>query len=266
VNVLKKLRAAKLFCKLEKCEFSKSSVSFLGYVVSGSGVSMDPEKVSAICSWSAPDSVPALRRFLGVANFYRDFVPRYSEVVSPLLSLLKKDVVFEWSDRCQTAFDSLKSSFSSPTLLRHADLSLPFVLHTDASDHALGAVLSQRDEVSGLTHPVAFFSRTLSPAERNYATYDKELLAIIAALEHWRAFLLGAAHPVSILCDHRNLLWFLESRKLSRRQARWATILADYDFIISYIPGQKNVVADGLSRCHEKGEELPALLYQLQPG
>jgi transposase InsO family protein len=152
-----------------------------------------------------------------------------------------------WSDEADAAFRALKATFCSASVLRHADPTKPFVVETDASDYALGAVLSQRD-ADGFMHPVAYYSRKFQPAELNYDVYNKELLAIVASLEHWRPYLAGAAHQVRIITDHRNLLYFMTTKQLNRRQARWALRLSEYDFALEHRPGSLHGLADALSR------------------
>jgi transposase InsO family protein len=206
--------------------------------------------------------------FLGFANFYRRFIKNYSQIVAPLTNLTRKTPAphggngggtFHWSPEAQAAFEKLKSAFTSAPILAHADPSQPYIVETDASDFALGAVLSQRQEHDGQVHPVAFYSRKFTSAEINYDVYDKELLAIISAFEQWRNYLSGAQHTITVFCDHRNLVYFSSTRVLNRRQARWSLFLADFDFVITYRAGAYQGKPDALSRRREyqskKGEE-----------
>jgi hypothetical protein len=245
--VLERLRKYKLYCKLEKCSFAMDTISYLGYVISTTGVSMDPDKVSAVLTWPTPQSVHDIQVFLGFANFYRRFIRNYAKITQPLTALLRKDVKFEWSDATMEAFETLKMAFVSPPVLIHPDTSAPFIVETDASDFALCGVLSQYDNDQHL-HPVAFYSRQLASAERNYEIYDRELLAIHESLKEWRHFLQGAPHPVTILCDHQNLEYFTTTRSLNRRQARWYLFLSEFDFVLTHRPGKLNGKADSLSR------------------
>ena len=246
--VLKRLREVGLFAKLEKCEFDKDSVEFLGYIISQNGLGMDKKKVESLQSWRRPNSVKELQSFLGFANFYRAFIKNYSGIASPLIALTRKDQEFHWNDEAEAAFRRLKSLFTSAPILAHADPARPFVVETDGSDFALGAVLSQVQECDGLLHPVAFYSRKFTPAEINYEIYDKELLAIVAAFEEWRNYLYGAKHPVTVFTDHKNLLYYMSTRKLNRRQARWSMFLAEFNFTICYRPGAQQGKPDALSR------------------
>jgi hypothetical protein len=246
-KVLQKLEAAGICLKLEKCEFDKQRVIFLGFVISTEGISMDPAKVAAIQDWATPKSVFDIQCFLGLANFYRRFVKNYSKIATPLTALLKKNVKFIWIESAQSAFDTLKAGLMTGPILRHFDPSKHGVVEADASDYALGAIFSQYDD-EGLLHPVAFYSRKLLPAEMNYQIYDKELLAIICAFKQWRHYLEFSDQPTVVLTDHRNLEYFTTTRHLSRRQVRWSEILSDFNFVIKYRPGSQNAAADALSR------------------
>ena len=164
-----------------------------------------------------------------------------------MTALLKKDSVFTWTDQHQSAFELVKEAFRSSSVLAHPDEELPFVLETDASDFAVGGVLSQLHN-DGRLRPVAFFSRQMVQAERNYEVYDKELLAIVVCLKQWRHLLLGGKHQISILSDHQNLQYFMTSKVLTRRQARWSVFLSEFDFVITYRKGSRNGKPDLLSR------------------
>jgi hypothetical protein len=245
-QVLSRLRESGLTCKLSKCEFHATSTSFLGFVISPDGVSMEPDRVAAITEWPIPTSVHDIQIFLGFANFYRRFISGYSAITAPITSLLRKNQRFEWSSQAQEAFDELKRRFTSAPILRHFDPDLPIRLHTDASSVAISGILSQLHSDSQW-HPVAFFSRKCIPAECNYGIPDLEMLAIVECMRHWRHYLEGAHHPIQVLSDHKNLTTFMSTKVLNRRQARWAELLADYDFVLIPIPGKKNP-ADGPSR------------------
>ncbi len=180
--VLATLQEHGLYAKLEKCEFDKSSVAFFGYVISPDGIFMDKSKVETIHCWATPSSVKDVERFLGFANLYRRFIKGYSKITTPLTTLTCKDKPFSWNPTAQATFDTLKMAFTSAPILIHPDPAKPFIVETDASDFALGAILSQFG-TDGLLHPVAFYSQKLTSAEINYLVYDKELLAIITGFE-----------------------------------------------------------------------------------
>jgi hypothetical protein len=180
---------------------------------------MDPEKIAAIVTWLAPRNIHDIQCFLGFANFYRRFIEDYSDRVVPITKLLRKSAEFNWTDPQQEAFDGLEKAFTTAPVLRHFDRSRPAIIEADASDYVMGAVLSQTDEL-GKLHPCAFFSRKFVPAEQNYEIYDKEMLVIVEALEGWRHHLEGSGERITIFSDHKNLLWFTETKVYNRRQAR----------------------------------------------
>lgn len=246
-KVLDKLREAKLSLKLEKCRFDQTEVNFLGFLVSTKGLSMDPEKIAAVKNWATPKSASDIQVFLGLANYFRRFVKDFSKLATPLTALLKKGVKFRWTASAEAAFQELKSRLCSGPILQHYDPTKSCVVETDASDYALGAVCSQFDDENRL-RPIAYYSRKLLPAEKNYQIYDKELLAIVAAFKHWRHYLEFSANATTVLTDHRNLEYFATTRQLSRRQVRWSEVLSDFNFVIKYRPGTQNSAADALSR------------------
>ncbi|KAK3518108.1 hypothetical protein QTP70_033325, partial [Hemibagrus guttatus] len=255
-EVLGRLQQHHLYAKLEKCEFHRSTVTFLGYVISRHGVEMDVVKVQAVTEWPAPTSVRELQRFLGFANFYRRFIRNYSSVAGSLTSLLRgKPKKLTWTDPARSAFQQLKNCFTTAPILRHPDPDLPFVVEVDASSSGLGAVLSQRHGEPGKLHPCAFYSRKLTRAEVNYDVGNRELLAIKAALEEWRHWLEGARHPFQVLTDHRNLEYLRGAKRLNPRQARWAIFFTRFAFTVTYRPGSKNGKADALSRQFEADDE-----------
>ncbi|CAJ0967229.1 unnamed protein product [Ranitomeya imitator] len=210
---------------------------------------MDPVKVQAIHDWVQPTSVKCLQKFLGFANFYRRFIANFSSVVKPLTDLTKKGAdVTNWSSEAVEAFQELKRRFTSAPVLRQPDVSLPFQVEVDASEIGAGAVLSQRNSDGSLMKPCAFFSRKFSPAERNYDVGNRELLAMKWAFEEWRHWLEGAKHRIVVLTDHKNLIYLESAKRLNPRQARWSLFFSRFDFVVSYLPGSKNVKADALSR------------------
>ena len=203
-----------MFLKPSKCEFHKQEVEFLGFVIGINGVQMDPTKVEAVTAWPTPRSPHDVRMFLGLANFYRRFIKDFSQLAAPLTRLLKKEHMarkFNWSREAKAAFEQLKTAFTTAPILMHFDPEQPTILEADASTHALGAVISQLDP-EGKMHPIAFHSRKFSPAELNYNIYDKEMLAIVDSLEHYRHLFEGLGQQITIYSDHYNLLWFTETK------------------------------------------------------
>ena len=190
--VLQRLLENRLFVKAEKCEFSCTKTNFLGYVISTGNVGMDPEKVKAVEEWPTPTDHRGLQRFLGFANYYRQFIRNYSSVAAPLTRLTSNKLRFEWGPQAEEAFRLLKKRFTTAPILVHPDPERQFIVEVDTSNTGVGAVLSQRSAGDSKVHPCAFYSHRLSPAERNYDIGNKELLAVKLALEEWRQWLEGA--------------------------------------------------------------------------
>jgi len=254
-QVLEILRRNKFQASLKKCQFWQSQVEFVGHIVTRGGLAMVQNKVEAIRNWTQPSTVSDVRSFLGLANYYRRFVKHFAAIARPLNQLTRKHQHFAWTSSHQNAFEALKTILTSAPLLLIPDTSQPFVIHTDASDYATGAVLSQ-DQGSGL-QPVAFLSATLKAAEGNYSTYDKEMLAIQHACRAWRHLIHGV--PTIIYTDHQALTTYKRQRNLNSRQARWYLDLQEFgdDLTIKYLPGKDNVVADALSRLPAKPNNSP---------
>jgi hypothetical protein len=245
--VLKRLQEAGLYVKPQKCQFHATKVSFLGFMISSEGIHMDPAKVEAVLGWERPKSPHDIQVFLGFANFYRRFIKGYSKITAPLTNLTRKEVKFKWSPEAENAFSSLKQAFCSAPILRHFDPTKPAIIEVDASDFAYGGVLSQYHD--GELHPCAFVSKKFNDAELNYEIYDKEMLAIVKCMyDHWRHHLEGSGQQVQVFTDHKNLLWFTETKVYNRRQARWAEKLSRFDFTITFRPGIRQGKPDALSR------------------
>jgi len=246
-QVLDLLRKHKLYGKLSKCEFGVTETEFLGHVISGKGISPCVDKVEAITSWPLPKNLRALRRFNGLTSYYRRYIKDYAKICGPLTDLTKKDVPFIMGDRERTAFENMKTKMSTAPVLVIPDPSKPFVVTTDASDFAIGAVLEQ--EKDGHMHPCAFYSKVLSPAERKWSTYGKELFAIVEAMRIWEIYLQPG--KVTIYTDHQPLKYYKTHKPQLRRLENYVDLAARFEFDIHYKPGRKNVVADALSRRDE---------------
>jgi hypothetical protein len=246
--VLNTLRKHRLFANLEKCSFGLEEVDFLGHVVGGGCVKVDPKKVAAVKEWPVPNNVHDVRCFLGLTGFYRKFVKQYASIAHPLTELTRKDAPWRWRDDVEgVAFRKLQDALTSAPVLAVPDPALPYELFTDASGFAVGAVLLQ-DQGKGL-QPVAYLSRKLSPAEQRYPTGDREMLAIVHALTVWRCYLEGTV--VKVNSDHLNHIWFARKKAelLTRRQARWMLWLEQFygGVDIVHKPGKANP-SDSLSR------------------
>ncbi|MCO5550731.1 hypothetical protein L7F22_004222 [Adiantum nelumboides] len=239
-KVLEILRQHQLYTKESKCTFCSPQVSYLGFIISADGISVDPEKIKDIVEWPQPTSVSKVRGFLGITGWYRIFVKDYALIAAPLTSLLKKGMPIDWKAELEASFSELKGYLVSSPILKLPNFSKEFEVVTDASGLALGGVLTQEER------PVAYTSRKLRDHERNYPTHDLELLAVIHALKLWRHYLLS--RKFQLVTDHKSLKWIFTQPNLNMRQRRWIELLQEYDFDIKYRPGKDNVVADGLSR------------------
>lgn len=257
-KVLEVLRKNQLYVNPDKCEWAMDKVSFLGHIISADGVSVDPAKIEVIKKWPVPTNVSELRSFLGMAGYYRSYVPQYSRVVSDLTTLTGSKQEWVWKDAQQRAFDEAKRLLCTTPVLIIADQERPFMIHADASDFAIGAVLEQ-DQGKGL-QPVAYLSKKLNSAQCSYTVYEKELLAIVTALREWKHYLLGTPHRIEVITDHKPLEWVAKQPALKDRVARWIDFLQLFNPYIHYRSGKENVVADCLSRRvdHDDGAAVRA--------
>ena len=244
-QLFEKLASLNVRLKPSKCKFGMSSVKYLGHIITAAGLMPDPEKIKAVHNLTTPSNVTDLRNILGLCGYYQQFVPRYAEIAAPLYELTRKEVEWCWSQVHEDAFLQLKQHMTSEPVLCLPDLNRPMELLTDASTHALGAVLQQRDEWNN-PHPVAFASRVLSSAETRYCTQELECLAMIFGLSKFRTYLLG--RHFRVYTDHKALLSVLSKPSASPRITRWSLAMQEYDFDIIHIPGTLNVVPDALSR------------------
>lgn len=248
-RVLGKLRDANLTINLSKCQFFCSQLRYLGYVVDEKGLRTDPEKVEAISKFPTPTTKKEVKRFLGTASWYRRFIPQFSTIAGPLNKLTstkKNSPPFLWTPEADRAFHHLKSMLIEAPILACPNFDLPFDVHTDASNFGVGAMLSQT--IDGIEHPVAYMSRSLSGAERNYSVTEREALAVLTALEHWRCYLENGK-TFSVYTDHAALKWFLSLSNPTGRLARWGVRLSSFDFQIKHRRGKDNIIPDALSRC-----------------
>src|SRR5215217_1468034 len=246
-EVLKRLRNNHLQANLAKSVFEVEEVEFVGYIVSARGLAMSERKIVAVQDWPVPKTVKNVQEFLGFANFYRRFIRNFSHLTHPMTQLTKKDEPWNWTTKCEAAFQELKKRFSEAPILSHFKLSKKTIVETDASDFAAGAVISQYG-FDQKFHPCAFHSRKWNPAEMNYNIHNKEAAAIIMAFKEWEHNLKSCREKIEVFTDHDNLRYFMTSKTLTRRQARWATFLGEFDFMVTYHPGDKNGKPDALSR------------------
>ncbi|XP_048481336.1 uncharacterized protein K02A2.6-like [Plutella xylostella] len=250
-QVLERLNNAGLKLQKDKCEFFKPSVTYLGYVIDKNGIRTCPKKVAAIMESPAPKCVTEVKRFLGIINYYRNFIPGASTILSPLQNLLRKDAPWTWSDREEQAFQRIKRELASDRVLTHFDPEARLTLCVDASPTGLGAYLAQGEE--GHERPLAFASRSLSASERNYSQINKEAAAIIFGVKHFHQYLYGREIPFILKTDHRPLLAIFGKKNgvpvmTASRLQRYAIFLSAYNYDIQYIAGDRNSVADYFSR------------------
>lgn len=236
-----------------KCNFGKSQVKFLGYLVSGSGTEPLPDKVDAIRSFTKPSTIKGLRQFLGMLNFYRRFIPKAAQSQAALNDLLqgntKGNAPVSWTPEAEAAFEACKESLAQAALLAHPRLDAPLAVFTDASDFTIGAALQQK--VDDTWQPLAFFSRKLSSTERKYAAYDRELLAIYSAVKYFRHFV--EARPFTVYTDHKPIVFAFRKKdgQCTPRQFRYLDFIGQFTTDIRHVSGEENIVADALSRVEE---------------
>lgn len=249
-KVLKRLRDAKLTINKAKCQFCRSELKYLGYMIDGDGLRVDPDKVESILKIPPPKSAKEVRQFVGTASWYRRFIPDFSTRLYPLTCMLKKGKKFEWTVDTQTSWDDIRSCLIKSPILSCPNFDKPFTIACDASGVGLGAVLSQESETGEVV--VAYASRTLSRGEQNFSATERECLAVLWAIEKFRPYVEGTRFTV--ITDHYSLLWLYNLKDPQGRLARWALRLQPYDFTLVHRKGKDNVVPDMLSRLPRKEE------------
>lgn len=247
-TILKRLKEAGLKIQLDKCEFFRKEAQFLGHTVTEDGVRPNEDKIKVIRSWPLPKNIKEIRQFLGTLGYYRRFIRDFAKLVKPLTKLLRKDIDFEITPEIEECFQKCKEILVRDPILIYPDFSKEFMLTTDASDYAIGAVLSQG--TPGKDRPIAFASRTLNVTEEKYSTTEKELLAIVWAVKHFKPYLYG--RRFKLVTDHKPLIYSLTNS--NSKIIRWKLDLSEFDYEISYKPGKQNVVADALSRIRTEDE------------
>lgn len=246
-SVFERLSKANLTLNLAKCDFAKATITYLGKQVGQGQVRPVAAKVSAISNFPVPITRRQLRRFLGMAGYYRGFCKNFSSVVSPLTSLLSPSQQFKWSLECQQAFDSVKALLCSAPVLATPNFNHPFKLEVDASAVGAGAVLLQED-ADGIDHPICYFSRKFNKHQLNYSTIEKEALALLMALQHFEVYVGSSSLPVVVYTDHNPLVFLLRMYNQNQRLMRWSLIVQNYNLDIQHKKGTDNIVADTLSR------------------
>ncbi|WMV38730.1 hypothetical protein MTR67_032115 [Solanum verrucosum] len=247
--VLGILGKQRLYAKFSNCEFWLTSDAFLVHIVSKEGVMVDPQKIEGVNNWVRPSSMT-----IGLASYYHRFVKNFSSIANHLKNLTKKEISFEWTEKCDENFQNLKTLLTTAPILTLPIKGKDFIVYCDASHSGLGIVLMQDKNV------ITYALRQLKVHERNYLTHDLELVAIVFALKIWRHYLFGV--KCEVFTDHRSLQHVFTQNYLNLRQRRWMELLKNYDVTIQYHPGKANVVADALSRkamSIEKGGVLASI-------
>ena len=246
--VWQRIREANLKLKPSKCCLMRDRVPFLGHYVSREGVEVDPMKTATVQDWPTPRTVKDIRAFLGLASYYRRYIPKFASVATPLTDLMEKDIKLIWDDDCEHAFQALKKALVQPPVLAYPTRDRHFVLSMDASDTGMGAVLEQEQEEGGrvVKRVIAYASKTLNANQRRYCTMNKELLAVVTAIELFKYYLTG--RHFTVVTDHASLTWLHNFKEPEGVVARWITRLQLFDFKIVHRPSKHHSHADGLSR------------------
>ena len=264
--IFDRLMAAGLTLKPSKCKFALKEVIYLGHRISKEGVKVDVSKVEAVRSFPVPKNETQVRSFVGLCNYYRKFVKNFTNIAKPLTELTKHNTPFEWTEKCQQAFEKLKDALCSPPILAYPDLTKPFILTTDASGSAIGYILGQLDS-EGKERVCAYNGRSLSESEKKWPISEKECLAVLEGIKTYHVYLANSRFKV--YTDHQALKWLSNIKQSTGRLARWAVLLQGYDYEICFRRGKLNSNADCLSRRdypnnqsapNEPEESLPSVL------
>ena len=243
-NVFFRISSAGMTLNVKKCALFKTEVELLGHHISAEGVSPNASKISVVENWPEPRDRRQVRSFLGLCSYYRRFVPDFAKISTPLSNLTSAKAPWKWTEVERDAFINLKHKLLTTPILKCFESDKAILIDTDASNTAIGAVLSQVHD--GVEHPVAYFSRCLSGPERNYCVTRRELLAIIEALRHWRHYVMGTR--ILVRSDHASLTWIRNFKSPEGQLARWLERLAEFEFELQYRKGSASTNADGLSR------------------
>ncbi len=245
--ILNRLREADLQMNINKCKFHVQEIIFLELLIFIEELKMNSRKIQAVVKWSTLNNLTQMQFFIDFCNFYRRFIKNFSKIVRSMIRLTQKKIIFEWNEVCQIAFDHMKRRMIETSILRHFDQTREAILEIDSFNYVNDEVLSQYDDEDVL-HSIVFYSKNMSSAECNYEIYDKKLLIIIWAFEHWRFELKLIDISIKMFIDHQALISLMKDKKLSRRQMRWVQKLADFNFKIMYRSDKQNIKIDALTR------------------
>lgn len=255
-KVFTRLRESNFKIQMDKSEFLKLETNFLGHVICRDGVKPNPDKIKAIQNYPIPKTPTEIKRFLGLLGYYRKFIPDFARLTKPLTQCLKKGSKIVLDQNYNNCFEHCKRLLTNDPILQYPDFTREFILTTDASNVAIGAVLSQG--TIGSDKPIAYASRTLNSSELNYSTIEKELLAIVWATKYFRPYLFG--RKFKIITDHKPLQWVMSLKEPNSRLTRWRLKLSEYDFSVIYKQGKCNTNADALSRIEINNEEISSIV------
>lgn len=245
-EVFLRIQEANLRLQPDKCEFLRKEITFLGHRITDQGIKPDQNKIKTVKDYPRPTKVKEVQSFLGLANYYRRFIKDFASISKPLTELTKKNTEFKWTDAHELAFETLKLKLISEPILQYPDFNQPFILTTDASSYAISGILSQGVIPNDL--PISYASRTLNSAEINYPTIEKELLAIVWSVKHFRPYLYG--RKFTIVTDHKPLIYLFRVKDPGSRLIKFRLKLEEYDYTIVHKPGKHNTNADALSRAY----------------
>ena len=258
-QVFQRMREADLRLKMEKCNFLKAHLQYLGHIISGKGIEPVPEKLESIKKMPAPTTPKEVKQFLGLIGYYRKFVPQFADIARPLTSLTKKDIEFHWTEKCQASFELLKEALMKEPILRYPNPKDPYILYTDASKYAWACVLTQPhwhkvgEPKTTVNHPITYVSGLFKGSQLNWAALTKEAYAIYMSIKKLNYYLEDA--EIILMCDHLPLKKFLKRNTLNSKVNNWAVELSAHRIEFRYIKGIKNTLADTMSR-----------LIQIDPG
>ena len=250
--ILERLKLAGLQLKPAKCELVVTETLFLGHIVSEGCIKPNPKKIKALADFERPSSIKTIQAFVGLGSYYRRFIKNFAAIAKPLFEVTaNNNKKFFWNERCEDAFQKIRSALTNETVMSQPDFAKPFIVECDASQYGIGAVLSQnKSEQNQLDRPIAYFSASLNKSQQKWSVSERELFAIVRSVEFWNEFLYGTTFK--IFSDHRPLRYILTSQKPCSRLCRWLIRLQNYTFTIEYKRGINNNNADALSRLPEE--------------
>lgn len=255
-KVFTRLRESNFKIQMDKSEFLKLETAYLGHVISKDGIKPNPDKINAIQKYPMPKTPKEIKQFLGLLGYYRKFIPDFARITKPMTKCLKKTNKITFDTDYTNSFEKCKTLLTNDPILQYPDFNKEFILTTDASNLAIGAVLSQGPV--GSDKPICYASRTLNDSEINYSTIEKELLAIVWATKYFRPYLFG--RKFKILTDHKPLQWIMNIKEPNSRLTRWRLKLSEYDYTVIYKKGKYNTNADALSRIEINNEEIDSMI------